>query len=117
MMYKVEKHLNHVLYSDEVEKIKAIVPVNKFGGLITVTEPPKLKWPEELWQTLRTPIASPALKDLARGHKRVGIIVPDATRGVPVAKILLPLTTELADAGIKLASGCFQANDNWRECR
>lgn len=55
---------------------------------------------ELIQKALYTPIGTPRLKELARGKKRVAIVVSDITRPVPTYKILPHVLEELNDAGI-----------------
>jgi nickel-dependent lactate racemase len=55
---------------------------------------------EELNRALETPIASPALEDVARGKKSAAISVCDITRPAPNSQTLPPLLHRLEQAGI-----------------
>jgi nickel-dependent lactate racemase len=55
---------------------------------------------EELHRALETPIASPALEDVARGKKSAAISVCDITRPAPNSQTLPPLLHRLEQAGI-----------------
>lgn len=65
-------------------------------------------------RAMRSPIASPSLKDLARGCKNIVIIISDHTRPVPSKAILPPMLEEIRegspDARVTLlvATGCHR---------
>ncbi|MCK7467134.1 MAG: nickel-dependent lactate racemase [Desulfosudis oleivorans] len=46
-----------------------------------------------------SPRGTPLLRDIARGARRVAVIVADSTRGVPTAKVMPMILEELACAG------------------
>jgi nickel-dependent lactate racemase len=50
---------------------------------------------------LSQPIGKPRLRDAARGKSRVLILIDDATRTTPTARILPPVLEELAAAGLQ----------------
>jgi lactate racemase len=51
-------------------------------------------------QALDTPIGSPKLSELARGHRQVVILISDGTRLVPTSMLLGPLLSDLNQAGV-----------------
>ncbi|MFY9427943.1 MAG: lactate racemase domain-containing protein, partial [bacterium] len=55
----------------------------------------------EIRRALANPIASPPLRELARGKERVAILVSDITRPAPSHKMLPPLLDELNAAGVR----------------
>jgi nickel-dependent lactate racemase len=61
--------------------------------------------PEPLRQlaeaALDHPISGPSLAELARGRRRVTVLVPDATRKAPLPEVLPSLLGRLEDAGIE----------------
>lgn len=99
-MYRVEKCGQSLYYRDKVEGISITVPAENFAGLITIEEPAGAKWPEALKHALTNPLGTRPLSELVHGHERAVIIIPDSTRGVPVAQILPQLVTELAAEGL-----------------
>lgn len=101
-MYRVVRCSGLISFRDEVEAVELTVSEEAFAGMVSVAEPPAAAWPARLEAALKEPVGSPPLTELARGHKRVTIIVPDATRGVPVADILPQVVTELTDGAIGL---------------
>lgn len=101
-MYSVEKYGQELRYRDKVEDVTLTLPVKNFADLITIEEPVGAKWPDALESALRNPVKSRPLAELVRGHKQVAIIIPDSTRGVPVAQILPQLVTTLAAEGLGL---------------
>lgn len=101
-MYRVDSQSESVVYQDGVERVEVVVPQRCFAGLVTVADPPAVPWPARLEEALRRPNGSLPLAELVRGHNKVSIVVPDATRGVPVADILPALTAELVAGGVSL---------------
>jgi nickel-dependent lactate racemase len=53
-----------------------------------------------LARSLKSPIGSPALRELAKGKQSVTIAIPDKTRPPIAREILQPLIEELASAGV-----------------
>ena len=66
-----------------------------------LNEPAALKWPEGASEAFQNPIGSAPLHQIARGAQKVAIIVSDASRGIPTAKILPFVVTELTAAGVR----------------
>jgi nickel-dependent lactate racemase len=56
---------------------------------------------EEVLRSLRKPLGSPRLSELARGRRKVVIVTSDITRPVPSRVILPPVLDELRLAGVK----------------
>lgn len=101
-MYSVNRSGGLIRYRDEVEAVEILLAEDLFAGLVSVSEPTIAAWPEALGQALAHPCGCRPLSTLARGHQRVAIIVPDATRGVPVARLLPAVVAELEAAGVPL---------------
>jgi len=60
---------------------------------------PALK-PEEIRKAIKSPIATPPIRELARGKKEVAILFDDMTRVTRAAEIVPFVLEELAEAGI-----------------
>jgi lactate racemase len=72
-----------------------------FIGIITPSDPEPIKDPlAEVEESLRTPIASKSLAEIARGKKNACIVVSDITRPVPNALLLPPLLKVIETAGL-----------------
>ena len=56
--------------------------------------------PAAVLQSLREPIAGPALRERVRAGQKVAIVVSDITRPVPNELLLRPVLSELAAAGV-----------------
>ena len=56
--------------------------------------------PDDVEQSIRQPIDSQQLADLARGKKRVAIIIDDLTRPTPIGQLLPVILEELAAGGV-----------------
>lgn len=70
-------------------------------NLLEMRDLPPLPQPEEaVRESLRSPIQSPPLKDLAQGKKSACVVVSDITRPVPNPVILPPLLQTLEEGGI-----------------
>lgn len=100
-MYTVDRQNGDVVYRDQVENVQLKIPAASYLGLLQINDPPPLQWPRDYQAAFRSPVGTPPLKKLAVKAKRVAIIVSDATRGVPTARILPFLMEELAAAGIR----------------
>ncbi|HMK91454.1 MAG TPA: lactate racemase domain-containing protein [Thermoleophilia bacterium] len=62
-------------------------------------------------RALDAPVGAPPLRELARGAGSVAIVVPDASRRCPVARLLPPLIAEIERAGVaddrvRIVIGC-----------
>lgn len=68
----------------------------------------RVLWPElpaglapgDVAMRVRSPVAGPPLRELARGARRVAVLVDDLTRPTPAAAILPHVLSELAAAGV-----------------
>jgi len=83
-----------------------IPPVHISGqNLIGIYEPHTFPSPKDekdiIKESLAHPIASPQIREIARGKKRVLILVDDYTRTTPGDKILPLILDELKGAGVK----------------
>jgi nickel-dependent lactate racemase len=101
-LYRLEKNAGLVYYRDQAEDVELTLHEEYCAGLIEVEEPLAIEWPKQLEFSLRHPVGSPPLAQLAEGRERVAIIVPDVTRGVPVADILPTVIHELERSAIRL---------------
>lgn len=99
-MYSIHEQGTTVVYRDRIEDAEISVDRERCLGLIGFEEPPAIRCPEGLRAAFRSPLGTPPLSDLARGSRRVVIIVSDSTRGVPTAKIMPMVLEELARAGV-----------------
>lgn len=99
-MYTLERRGKTAIYYDSTENVKISVENKNVLGLIEIREPPELKYPEEYQTALRKPIGSKPLSDLGKDVEKVVIIVSDATRGVPTAKVLPFIVEELTASGV-----------------
>ena len=93
--------MSYVYYKDAQGEVSIRIPEDNYIGCIQCNAPRReIQWPVEYLRALQNPYGVARLKDIARGRKRVVILVSDYTRAV-TAKILLPaLVDELNQAGI-----------------
>src|SRR5512134_231018 len=89
-----------VIYHDALEGVEISASQDGCLGLVGIREPAAVSWPEDFRKAFRAPHEAPPLFELARGARRVAIIVSDSTRGVPTAKVMPLLLDELASAGV-----------------
>ena len=101
-MYSINKKRNNVLYNDSIENVKISLLEKNLLDFIEIEEPKKLKFPKDYRNSMDNTIKSDKLKNLAKGSKKVVIIVSDATRGIPTGKVLPFVIDDLIDAGIDL---------------
>ena len=92
--------MSYVYYKDAQGEVSIRIPKENYIGCIQCNAPREIQWPVEYLRALRNPHGVARLKDIARGRKRVVILVSDYTRAVPVKMLLLPLVDELHQAGI-----------------
>lgn len=77
------------------------IPDAKLSGVYTPREKPGVAdLRAEIERALSEPIASPRLRELARGRNTVAIAVDDVSRTVPNARLLPPVVRELQAGGI-----------------
>ncbi len=78
------------------------LPKDRVKAILHSKSAPPLKDVEErIKLALENPIASPPLRELAKGRKNACIVISDITRPVPNRVILPPLLSSLEEAGIK----------------
>jgi len=92
--------MSYVYYEDAQGEVSIRIPKENYIGCIQCNVPREIQWPVEYLRALRNPHGVARLKDIARGRKRVVILVSDYTRAVPAKMLLLPLVDELHQAGI-----------------
>ena len=92
--------MSYVYYKDAQGEVSIRIPKENYIGCIQCNAPREIQWPVEYLRALRNPHGVASLKDIARGRKRVVILVSDYTRAVPAKMLLLPLVDELHQAGI-----------------
>ncbi len=93
--------MSYVYYKDAQGEVSIRIPKENYIGCIQCNTPRReIQWPVEYLRALRNPHGVASLKDIARGRKRVVILVSDYTRAVPAKMLLLPLVDELHQAGI-----------------
>lgn len=100
-MYSIKERGPNIVYRDAIENVEISAPGEQCLGLIGFEEPAAVSWPEDFRAAFRSPIQAPPLRDIARGARRVAIIVSDSTRGVPTAKVMPMILEELGSAGIR----------------
>ncbi|MDR3077694.1 MAG: lactate racemase domain-containing protein, partial [Planctomycetota bacterium] len=102
-VYSVGGVSGRLRYADAEEKVEARFPEGlEFVGLAAVDEPAAADADGVLARSLVKPIASPPLRELARGRGSAALIVSDATRGVCTARALPHVVKELFRAGLAL---------------
>jgi len=100
-VYSIHEHGPNVVYQDGIEDVEISAPREQCLGLIGFEEPPAVSWPGDLRTAFQSPIQTPPLRDIARGAKRIAIIVADSTRGVPTARVMPMILEELDSAGVR----------------
>jgi len=102
-MYSINKKNKKIIYSDDIEKVKITIDERNYLGLIDIQEPPELIWPGDFLNSFKHPINSKTICELAKGAKKVAIIVSDSTRGIPTSKAMPFIINELEITGISLS--------------
>ncbi|MEJ2556759.1 MAG: lactate racemase domain-containing protein [Anaerolineae bacterium] len=75
------------------------------AGILEPASVPPVNHPgDEVRRSLREPIGSPRLRDLARPGMKVALVIDDLSRPTPVALILPVVLEELARGGVDPAS-------------
>ena len=89
-----------ILYGEE-ETLQVNVPKENLAWVIDRKHKSALENPiSKLKAALKNPIASPPLQELAKGAKRVAILVDDNTRPTPQHLIVPSILDELNEAGV-----------------
>jgi nickel-dependent lactate racemase len=100
-MYSIRDAGSALVYHDAVEGEQIRAPRGQCLGLIGIREPSPVAWPDAFRTAFAAPVDAKPLHELARGARRVVIVVSDSTRGVPTAKVMPMLLAELASAGVR----------------
>ncbi|MGE5583737.1 MAG: nickel-dependent lactate racemase [Bacillota bacterium] len=101
-MYSIIEKAGEIVYRDQVENVELKIAKENFLNLVKFTEPAPLNWPKDARTAFQNPLGCLPLNQIARGAKKVALLVSDSTRGVPTAKVIPLLIKELAAAGVKL---------------
>lgn len=102
MNYKLIEKNNVITFMDQYEKVMIDIKKDHFDGLLRIKEPKKINWPDDFINSIKNPINSKPLHEMAKGAKNIVIIISDATRGVPTNLVFPFLIEELGKAGIGL---------------
>ncbi len=101
--YSLQQENGKLVYRDSVEGVEAVIPATlPCAGLITMAETAVDDHDAVLGKAMAAPIGSPRLRDIAKGKRRVAILVSDATRAVATARALPFVVEELMAAGLGL---------------
>jgi nickel-dependent lactate racemase len=103
-VYSIREVGSAVVYRDGVEGREIKVARDRCLGLVTLREPRPIAWPDGCRAALAAPLDVPPLHELARGARRVAIVVSDSTRGVPTARVLPMLLADLSRAAVPAAA-------------
>lgn len=107
-MYNIIEKNNQVCYMDEIEDIKIKIPLESSMGMVEIGEMPAVE--ESAYEhSVTNPIGGIRLKDIAarRNAKSACVLVSDATRNVPTAKVADTIVKELVDGGVPLEGIIF----------
>ncbi len=78
------------------------LPKERVAAVLRLSHPPPLQDPElAVAESLRSPIDSAPLADLANGRKNAVVVISDITRPVPNRVLLPPILTTLTECGIR----------------
>lgn len=107
-MYKVIEKNNQACYMDDIEDITLKISQELSMGMVEIGEMPAVEESAYL-DSVMNPIGSTRLKDIAarRNAKSACVLVSDATRNVPTAKVADILVKELIDGGVPLEGIIF----------
>ncbi len=108
-MYSVKKENGFVMYNDAEESRNFKIPESNFMGLYTAGNP-KAMLPEQIEKAVVFPFnGGERLSDIVKKKKAstASVIISDATRGVPTAKVAPFVVKELIDGGIDIKNIIF----------
>src|SRR6056297_433465 len=78
------------------------IPNENYLGTLNPKEIKEIKDPiQEVKDALSNPIGTKKLKELAKNHKKIVILVSDISRPSPSSILLPPILEELRQAGVK----------------
>ena len=102
-MYTIEKQNGKVLYTDTEEKRSLLINEENFMGMFETENPEAVKAENIKSLVVDQPIGCEKLSEIVakKNAKTACIIVSDATRGVPTAKVAPFILEELNKGGIK----------------
>jgi nickel-dependent lactate racemase len=90
----------HLAYGKEGLDVE--VPDENLVKVLTIAGAPPLKDPiEAVWQSLKKPIGSPSLAEVAKRASRVCVVICDITRPAPNNILLPPILQTLEEHGVK----------------
>lgn len=107
-MYNIIEKNNQACYMDEIEDINIKIPLESSMGMVEIGEMPAVE--ESAYEhSVTNPIGGIRLKDIAarRNAKSACVLVSDATRNVPTAKVADTIVKELVDGGVPLEGIIF----------
>jgi len=101
-MYIIEKQNENFLYTDTEEQRSLLIKAENCLGMFQTENPEAIK-AEEIKDLVINPIGSEKLSEITakKNAKTACIIVSDATRGVPTAKVAPYIIEELKAGGVK----------------
>jgi len=102
MNYNIFEKKNVITFVDQYEKVMIDIKKDYFDRLLRIKEPEKINWPDDFINSIKNPINSKPLHEIASGAKKIVVIISDATRGVPTNLVFPFVVEELGKAGIGL---------------
>ncbi len=93
--------VKHVRLDYDRNGLDVAIPEKNLRAVLRMKPVPGLPNPTQATASaLAAPLDAPPLRDLARGKRRVCVVVSDITRAVPYRHLLPPLLDELARGGV-----------------
>jgi nickel-dependent lactate racemase len=119
LVSKIERNCMEVTLSYGRAGLTVQLPEDRVAGILRMRPVAPLSAPEKaVEESLRSPIGSPPLLEIAKGRKNAVIVVCDVTRPVPNALLLPPLLETLHRAGLSrdaitilVATGLHRPNE------
>lgn len=101
-MYRLNWEKNNAIYEDQLLGMSFETPQGWDAKMVQTPQIPSIKDELEIEKAVKNPAFGPPLRELAREKKAktASILVSDATRAVPTARLLKYAAEELLEAGL-----------------
>ncbi|MDO5111142.1 MAG: nickel-dependent lactate racemase [Clostridia bacterium] len=101
-IYELRREGDRAVYMDHEEKRSICIPDEYCAGMFQARKPPHLTDENRYFEAITHPLEGPTLRDIAMSKhaSTAAIIISDATRNVPTAKVSEYLVDELVAGGV-----------------
>ncbi len=102
-MVTLERRNDHFIYADTEMNVRIPLPENVRANLVQTAQIPEMKEEAAIRRAVREPVCGLTLPEIVRQKQAetACVLISDATRAVPTAKMLKYVVEELAEGGIR----------------